>query len=302
MNSNRDDALARMRLSLEGLSVGDAFGELYFGGHGSVEAYLETNELPPGPWWYSDDSEQALGIFGILKEHGEINQDALAAELTRRYVREPMRGYGNGARRYFASMELGMTWQASAQHTFKGGSMGNGSAMRIAPLGAFFADRELSVIVEQAARSAEVSHAHAEGIAGAIAVALAAAITHQMKEKAGTEVAAAIFEKVLELVPKGQTWEKIETASRLSPETLPERAANILGNGSLVTCPDTVPFVLWSACRGFKDYRQALHDTVAAGGDRDTTCAMVGGIVALYVGMDGIPAEFLERREKLNFE
>ena len=55
------------------------------------------------------------------------------------------------------------------------GSFGNGAAMRVAPLGAYFAD-ELDAVVEQASFSAEVTHSHPEGIAGAIAVAVAAAL------------------------------------------------------------------------------------------------------------------------------
>jgi hypothetical protein len=52
--------------------------------------------------------------------------------------------------------------------------MGNGGAMRAAPVGAFFAD-DLAALVEHADRSAAVTHAHAEGRAGAVAVAAAAA-------------------------------------------------------------------------------------------------------------------------------
>ena len=56
------------------------------------------------------------------------------------------------------------------------GSWGNGAAMRVAPVGAFFADAPAEA-ARQAALSAAVTHAHPEAVAGAIAVAVAAAGT-----------------------------------------------------------------------------------------------------------------------------
>ena len=54
----------------------------------------------------------------------------------------------------------------SADSVFGGmGSMGNGAAMRVAPLGAYWAD-DYSTVVEQARLSADVTHAHADGQTG----------------------------------------------------------------------------------------------------------------------------------------
>ena len=74
---------------------------------------------------------------------------------------------------------------------------------------------------------------------------------------------------------------------------------NAVGNGSNVTAQDTVPFVLWSAATSLGNYEEALWQTVSALGDMDTNCAMVGGIVALYAGVDAIPIEWRKSREPL---
>src|SRR5262245_57447126 len=80
----------------------------------------------------------------------------------------------------------GRDWRALAYGGFRGmGSFGNGAAMRVAPLGAYFADRPLAEIAEQARLSAEVTHAHAEGIAGAIAVAVATALAWRRRATPG---------------------------------------------------------------------------------------------------------------------
>jgi ADP-ribosylglycohydrolase len=76
-------------------------------------------------------------------------------------------------------------------------------------------------------------------------------------------------------------------------------AAGILGCGLRVTAPDTVPFALWCAARHLEDYVEALWATVSGLGDRDTTCAMVGGVVALATGREAIPADWLDAREPL---
>lgn len=62
-------------------------------------------------------------------------------------------------------------WKDLSQQLFKGtGSFGNGAAMRITPVGAYFAD-DLEAVVKQAHLSAQITHSHPEGAAGAIAVA-----------------------------------------------------------------------------------------------------------------------------------
>jgi ADP-ribosylglycohydrolase len=56
-----------------------------------------------------------------------------------------------------------------------------------------------------------------------------------------------------------------------------------LGNGSRVLASDTVPFALWCAVTHLDDFAEACWCCVEVGGDIDTTCAMVGGII---VGCD----------------
>lgn len=66
-----------------------------------------------------------------------------------------------------------------------------------------------------------------------------------------------------------------------------------------MTAPDTVPLCVWAAARFGGSFEEALWQTVSALGDRDTTCAIVGGIVVLATGLDGVPAAWREGREAL---
>ena len=62
---------------------------------------------------------------------------------------------------------------------------------------------------------------------------------------------------------------------------------------------DTVPLCVWAAGRFGDDYRAAVLAVAEAGGDHDTTAAIVGGIVAGAAGREVIPADWLAHCEPL---
>jgi ADP-ribosylglycohydrolase len=77
--------------------------------------------------------------------------------------------------------------------------------------------------------------------------------------------------------------------------------AKALGNGSLVTAPDTVPFAIWCAANFLHDYVRALSITISVGGDCDTNAAIVGGIVASSFAHATIPSDWKRANEPLPF-
>lgn len=283
------------RLSLEGLSVGDAFGQRYWGGG---HADVQHRRLFPPPWTFTDDTVMAIGITEMLEAAGDIQQETLAQIFARNYRKDPLRGYG-GSSVILGAISRGYDWRKMTAAAFAGkGSSGNGAAMRVAPLGAYFAD-DFPTVVDQARRSAEITHAHPEGQAGAIAVAVAAAYvaTCRYAHRLGSSVE--LFERVLEYTPKSDTRHGIQQASVFPFSNTVEEAVTLLGNGSQITAPDTVPFALWCAARHLGHFEEALWTTVSGLGDCDTTCAIVGGIVVLSTGREGIPSAWLAAREPL---
>lgn len=74
--------------------------------------------------------------------------------------------------------------------------------------------------------------------------------------------------------------------------------AAVLGCGRRTSAHDTVPFALWSAARHLGGYERAFWTTARAGGDVDTTCAIVGGIIASRPGGEP-PNTWTERTESL---
>ncbi len=282
--------LERAICSLHGLSVGDGFGEKFF------HHYGEERKLPDPPWHYTDDTQMALSIVSVLRQYDAINQDALAMSFANNY--EPTRGYGAAMHGALTRINRGESWYTVAHSLFGGeGSFGNGSAMRVAPLGGYFAD-DLDVVAEQARRSAEVTHAHHEGIAGAIAVAIAAALAWQMRGQ-NPPAQADFFAQALPYVPASEVRASLLCARDLPTDASLFTVVSELGNGSRISAQDTVAFTLWCASHSLQSYEEALWMTASAMGDVDTTCAIVGGIVALYGGLEAIPVDWLNHREAL---
>jgi ADP-ribosylglycohydrolase len=180
------------------------------------------------------------------------------------------------------------------------GSCGNGSAMRVAPLGAFVyenynnLDDPIGRLIEEATLQAQVTHCHPEGIAGSIAVSilsyyLSSLSTDDIEDlflDLGTQPQK-IYDYILSYVPSGKVYDGIVRASEL-PFDLPlMKVIEILGNGTHVTCQDTVPLCVYLVIRGLftskleNYYENTLIETCKCFGDVDTNCAIVGGLVGI---------------------
>jgi ADP-ribosylglycohydrolase len=288
-------AYDRAAVCLEGLSLGDAFGESFFGSDAPERIAART--LRASPWRWTDDTAMALGVIETLVAQGKIDQGTLAQNFARRYRDDPARGYGGAMHEHLTAVSAGVHWRLSSESLFDGsGSFGNGAAMRAPIIGAWFAD-ELDRVVVEARRSAEVTHAHVEGIVGAIAVAVAAGFACRGES---TLVGRRFLESVVAQLPASEVRMRTERLLALDGATPVGRIAQLVGNGSDVSAQDTVPLVLWCAAQNLDDYQAALWHTVSALGDRDTTCAMVGGIVACRAGRERLPPEWLSRREPVS--
>ena len=192
-----------------------------------------------------------------------------------------------------AVMEVaqGANWRDRSPKLFGSGSYGNGGAMRAAPIGGFFYD-DLKRAAKEAELSAEVTHAHIEGKSGAVAVAVAAAIATHRPYPTGAD----FIKEIIPFMPDGITKSRVELAMKVPPDEFWD-AVKQLGTGNEVSSQDTVPFCLWIAAYHLGRYEDALWNTIKGMGDVDTTCAIVGGIVALSV--PEVPASWLLRREPL---
>lgn len=292
--------LERALVALQGLWVGDAFGSHFEFEHVDwhrPRRTFESRQLPPATWRYTDDTQMALSVYETLRDFEAIIPNKLAESFSSHF--DISRGYGLGAEQLILDIQAGGDWATLAPAMFDGtGSYGNGSAMRIAPIGAYFAD-DFHAVVENAKQSSIVTHTHPDGVAGAISVAIGVAQVSRFKFNHIEPDVATYWNTLIEYTPSGKLNEQLQVASALNDETPTAQAAKILGCGWDISAVDTVPFALWCAITHLPSYEEALWHTISVGGDADTTGAMVGGIVASYGGKDCIPKTWEERCELL---
>ncbi|MCF2529980.1 ADP-ribosylglycohydrolase family protein [Yinghuangia soli] len=278
--------------ALAGLSTGDAFGNQAF----PERVVVRGPGRPAGEWAWTDDTQMACSVLDVLLRHGTVDQADLAQRFAERAETE--RDYGQGALRFIARVKEGGYWREVCRELFHGvGSWGNGGAMRVAPLGAYFAD-DLSRAAAESAASSEVTHAHPEGVAGGIAIGVAAAYAASQRGRDKPMEADELISVAVAFTPKGDTRTGMEKSLQLLDRPAAEVAAK-LGNGARISAPDTVPFALWAAATRFDDFEAAVRTCAEAGGDMDTTAAMAGGIIAAFHGTAAIPAAWAAQREPL---
>ena len=148
-------------------------------------------------------------------------------------------------------------------------SFGNGSAMRVGPIGWWFKDRE--DILEKAKMSAVCTHNHREGIKGAQAVALAIfqALEYYQSQEAPMHI--------------GEIIQECVNFSGYDINIRKEKVQNRFDE----TCQGTVPVALWIIGQS-TSFEDAVRKAVSLGADADTLGAIVGSIAeAIW----GIPEE-----------
>ncbi len=294
--------LDRARGLLLGLALGDALGAPFEGHPDVTEADILALERGAGQLTYTDDTALALVLAGHLARRlgtdAALDPDTLAPEFAEAWRHEPDRGYGGTVREVFRLIDTGVPWR-EAGATFGGeGSLGNGGAMRVAPVALVAPDA--AGAADLARRSAEVTHAHEQGVGGAVCQAVAAylALAGEPAEATG----AARFVEDLMTVPGLDTepWpEKLGLVAALAVRDVsPAGAAEQLGND--VTAAGSVPLALLSFLRHPDRPGDAIRWAIRAGGDTDTIAAMAGALGGARCGAEALPRDPVPRLEAVD--
>lgn len=283
---------------LKGISIGDAFGESFFGETNSILKNIDSKTIPATSWQFTDDTIMAIAIWEQMKLFGDIKQDELAQLFGKNHDLDPNRGYGATARRILREIGEGQDWKKVSQHVFEGmGSMGNGASMRVGPIGAFHHDN-IERVKDLASKSAKITHSNIEGITGAIAVAVATALATHMSFERKLMTPNEFIQSIAATLPDSDTKSKIQKALTVPKDYHSETIKTILGNGSKIMAQDTVPFALWCAAHHLSNFEDALWKAVSVLGDRDTICAIVGGITIMSSASTCIPQSWMDSVEK----
>lgn len=287
-----DRAEDRARGALVGTAFGDALGAGFEGRRRvrprDVDGVLEGD----GELRYTDDAAMTIVLAEHLAEHGGVREDHLVRAFASAYRREPWRGYGGGPPRVFAAVERSTPWRDAAASLYGGeGSLGNGGAMRVAPV-ALFAAPDLERIAELARRSASVTHAHPLGRDGAAVQACAVAIALEGGLTDADAVLAALRAHAETAELRGRLERVGEVvAGNPSPDTI----AATLGNG--ITALEAVPAALATVLTVPTDPAAVLRTAILLGGDTDTIAAMAGAVAGAHNGASAFPTGWHTRVE-----
>ena len=125
------------RGALLGTFVGDALGMPYEGAAGEeVPEHLEMVDARLGRGSYTDDTEMAIALAESLLDRGTVDAQALGRAFAAAF--DPGRGYGSGTTEVLRLVRSGVHPHDAARSAFAGeGSLGNGAAMRVAPVAVF---------------------------------------------------------------------------------------------------------------------------------------------------------------------
>ncbi|RMG48273.1 MAG: ADP-ribosylglycohydrolase family protein [Acidobacteria bacterium] len=234
-----------------GVIAGDIIGSPYEGGHAPARGF----PLFPPEARFTDDTVLAVAVAWAILE-GRDYGEALRL-WGRRY---PHAGYGSAF----------LSW-LSAEDPRPYGSFGDGSAMRVAPVG--WAGCDLDEVIDEAGRSAAPTHDHPEGIRGAQATAGALFLARTGHNKA--EVRAFLEQRFG--YDLSASLEEVRARGAIRP-----------------ICREAVPAA--AICfLDARDFEDAVRKAVSLGGDTDTVAAIAGALAEAFHG--GVPAPI--QRESL---
>jgi len=282
----------RLRGLLVGTAVGDALGLPAEG-----LSRQRVHRLYRGRWRHrllfgrgmiSDDTEHTLFVAQSLLRHPDT-PDRFARRLgwcLRGWLLTLPAGIGFATLRAILKLWLGFPPSHSGVW-----SAGNGPAMRVAIIGAFFAhhpDQRATYV----AASTRITHTDPKALTGAAAIAELAAwiVRDRLTQHPPLEPFLALLRAC---GPDDRDWQArtdaIEHAAR-AHQTVAELAERLgLEKGVTGYIYHTVPIAAYAWFRHGGDYQHALTAVLDCGGDTDTVGAIVGALAGATVGEAGIP-------------
>ncbi|UCD70888.1 MAG: ADP-ribosylglycohydrolase family protein [Syntrophobacterales bacterium] len=277
----------RFEGSAIGTFIGDALGRVVEGWPASAiqRSFGILEEMTGGI--YTDDTEMMMGIMESLYEAGRFDPGLTAQRFLQNF--NPTRGYGGRIYGVMDRLRRGTPWNQAGTD-----SWGNGSAMRIAPIGFFFYDDPVR-LREAAIQSSIITHTHSRGIAGAVAQATAVGIA----TRKGLKGEAIEIEEFINLIIEDVGEIDQEMAHQLERIKGIERGdvrATIDSIGSHFYCDVSAIGAVPPAIASFllsREFKESVVVAVNCGGDTDTLGAMSGAIAGAYYGYSRIPSQWL---------
>lgn len=251
-----------------GTILGDIVGSRYeFVEHGEIKELFHKNSF------FTDDTVMTLAIKkAILENSFEPDYEKWFKTYYKKY---PRAGYGSA----FSS------WCIN-ENSKPYGSWANGSAMRVSYIGAFY--QNVEDVIEQAYKSACVTHNHIEGIKGAVVTAVCVWMAKNKYDK----------EEIRKYLFKHYGYTKEQSENRTYGEmdfNLYDIEQNKFKSNFVISCSFSVPYAIYCFLET-NSLEECYFKILEKFGDADTTCAIAGGIAGIYYGIDEKYIEIIKEK------
>jgi len=239
-----------------GAILGDILGSIYEFNNLKTDKPQEIDLLQPD-CFYTDDSLLTVAIADAVL-NGYPYEDAVR-KWTALF---PNLSYGTRFKKWIFNKD-------SKPYN----SWGNGSAMRVSPIGWLFND--LETILDNAQKTAEFTHNHCEGIKGAQAVAASIFMARNKASK----------KEIKEYIEKTFKYDLSKTIKEIRPKyTFNE------------SCQETVPQAIIAFLES-DDFKSSIQIAISIGGDTDTLACITGSIAESFYKK--IPKELIDFANKI---
>jgi ADP-ribosylglycohydrolase len=267
-------------------AIGDAWGSAYENQPLPDEKafYLFKEPEKPKIWQFTDDTQLTLATCEAILEDVTIASNTLVKYFLKYYNAGQIHGIGAATLKALQELNLGAHWsQTGRKGEF---AAGNGSAMRIAPLG-FIED----ISRERIREISYITHQNEEAYVGALAVVLA--IKEILK---GNWENDSLLMKIIPQLPDTNVKDRLITLQKMEHVSIQE-AGKLGSNGYVV---NSVPLAIFAAQKiQSQSIEHIFESLIEVGGDTDTNCSIAGQLIGAMVGIDNIPQKLIDNIKPL---
>ncbi|MHA1489055.1 MAG: ADP-ribosylglycohydrolase family protein [Promethearchaeota archaeon] len=307
------DYLDKFNGSMIGVGIGDTLGQPFEGQlRGSIrgsfenfEDFMQNNKRLFKT--YTDDTQLTLHVAEALINGNGFVLNTFIEEYIK-WLDDPPIGPGYGCISSIKKLKYGISWKEAASN-----SGGNGTVMRIAPIGLFFC-KSLKELKNAAIKSSIITHSHSAASAGAIVVARAIAYLIDKNPETGFSINE-FFNIVISSISDSQDdiWEefidilnKLKSSLDLSLEAglikfsqigvkAPFFIEEYLGRAFVHPYAiSTVVCSIFIFLKNLDSFKNAIYELATAGGDSDTVGAIGGSLAGAYFGLKNIPEDLIK--------
>lgn len=307
------DLLDKFQGTLIGVAIGDTLGHPFEGKlRTKIYSYFKDfnefiQEYRDIFRTYTDDTQLTIHTAKAIIQGNGFNTYNFIQEYVR-WLDDPPIGPGYGCISSIRKLKYGVPWKEAASN-----SGGNGTVMRISPIGLFYS-QDLKGLKTTAIKSSIITHSHPAASAGAVVIARAIAYLIDKNPETGCSKDK-LFEVMISSISGSQEdiWEefikilyklkdnldipieagliKFSQAGVKSPYFIEEYLGQAFVHPYAISTVICSLFIFLNRLSSFED---CIFELATAGGDSDTVGAIGGSLAGAYFGMKNIPNDLIK--------